>query len=342
MSAYPVILGNLTVTTAVNKLPIPLWTAGLATVGTEFPLPIGHKTLITLQAVAGLLGVWIYRITLHPLAKYPGPKLAACSSLYFMYYIWTGYFPQHCETLFRKHKSNVIRVAPGQLVFNDPRSLKDIVGRSDTYRGKFALRVIGFAGTNVSNIRDPSEHRHKRRLMAPGFSNTVLNAQEPDIVVPIVDKLGSRISETTNGNINLTDYFDCATLDIIGALSSGANFGMLDKLEQHPFLHVLPNVLRYSVIAQCIPEVFHILSFINRVGLSWMTPKAFRGVVDFAGYHLNMRKHRDDTEIDLGNRQDIISIIESGNEKFKGKEGYTRLGKYEMLGEATNLVTGKP
>ena len=133
MSAYPVILGNLTVTTAVNKLPIPLWTAGLATVGTEFPLPIGHKTLITLQAVAGLLGVWIYRITLHPVAQYPGPKLAACTSLYFMYYIWTGYFPQHCETLFRKHKSNVIRVAPGQLVFNDPRSLKDIVGCSDTY-----------------------------------------------------------------------------------------------------------------------------------------------------------------------------------------------------------------
>ena len=73
-----------------------------------------------------------------------------------------------------------------------------------------------------------------------------------------------------------------------------------------------------------------------------MTPKAFWGVVDFTGYHLNMCKHRDDTEIDLGNHQDIISIIESGNEKFKGKEGYTHLGKYEMLGEATNLVTGKP
>lgn len=259
-----------------------------------------------------------------------------------MYYIWTGYFPQHCEVLFRKYKSNVIRVAPGQLVFNDPRSLKDIVGRSDVYRGNIALRVIGFAGTNVSNIRDPGEHRRKRRLMAPGFSNMALNAQEPEIVVPIVDKLVSRISETTKGNVNLTDYFDCATLDIIGALSFGANFGMLDKLEGHPFLHVLPSVLRYSVIAQCIPEVFRFLSLLNRVGPSWMTPKAFRGVVDFAGYHLNLRKQRDATDIDLGNRQDIISIIEAGNEKFKGKEGYTHLGKYEMLGEATNLVTGKP
>lgn len=73
-----------------------------------------------------------------------------------------------------------------------------------------------------------------------------------------------------------------------------------------------------------------------------MTPKPFRGVVDFAGHHLNLCKQRDATEVDLGNRQDIISIIEAGNEKLKGQEGYTQLGKYEMLGEATNLVTNKP
>ncbi|KAL5358309.1 cytochrome P450 [Aspergillus floccosus] len=321
MSTHSVDLEGLSVLTAIHKFPIPLWSAVLA------------------SAFAGILAVWVYRLTLHPLAQYPGPKLAACSSLYFMYYIWTGYFPQHCETLFRKYKSKVVRVAPGQIVFNDPRSLKDIVGRGDTYRGNFALRVIGFAGTNVSNIRDPGEHRRKRRLMAPGFSNTALNAQEPGIVVPIVDNLVARISES-DGTVNLTNYFDCATLDIIGALSFGANFGMLDKLDSHPFLHVLPSVLRYSVIAQCIPEVFRVLSYVNRYGPAWMTPKAFRGVVDFAGYHLNLRKQRDATEIDLGSRQDIISVIEAGNEKFKGKQGYTHLGKYEMLGEATNLVTG--
>ncbi|KAF9885993.1 hypothetical protein FE257_012171 [Aspergillus nanangensis] len=323
MSEHLFVLKDLTVMEALNKLPIPLWSTGLAII------------------VASTLAVCAYRLTLHPLARYPGPKLAACSSLYFLYYIWTGYFPQHCETLFRKYKTNVIRVAPGQVVFNDPRSLKDIIGRSDVYRGNFALRVIGFAGTNVSNIRDAGEHRRKRRLMAPGFSNTVLNSQEPGIVVPIVDKLVTQLAKAAPaGAVNLTDYFDCATLDIIGALSFGANFGMLDKLQDHPFLHVLPSVLRWSVVAQCIPEVFRFLSNVNRYGPSWMTPKAFRGVVEFAGYHLNLRKKRDATEIDLGSRQDIISIIEAGNEKFKGKEGYTHLGQYEMLGEATNLVTG--
>lgn len=71
-------------------------------------------------------------------------------------------------------------------------------------------------------------------------------------MVPIVDKLVARISEQPAETVNLTDYFDCATLDINGTLSFGANFGMSDRIENHPFLHVLPNVLRWSVVAQSI------------------------------------------------------------------------------------------
>lgn len=32
------------------------------------------------------VGLIIYRLTLHPLAKFPGPRIAAASSLYQMYY----------------------------------------------------------------------------------------------------------------------------------------------------------------------------------------------------------------------------------------------------------------
>lgn len=115
---------------------------------------------------------------------------------------------------------------------------------------------------------------------------------------------------------------------------------MLDIPTDHPFLHTLPNVLRYSVIAQCIPEVFRLLTTVNKYGPSWMMPKVFRGVVDFAGYHLNKSKKEDIIEADSSGRKDIISIIRAGNEKLKGQPGYIQLGQYEMLGEATNLVTG--
>ncbi|EXJ81947.1 hypothetical protein A1O1_08014 [Capronia coronata CBS 617.96] len=302
--------------------------------------PVPKWGLVLSLVLVLLIGLCVYRLAFHPLSRYPGPPLAACTSFYFMYHISTGYFPQHCEKLFAKYNTDVLRVAPDQLVFNDPQALKDIPGRSDVYRGNFALRVIGFAGTNVSNIRDPGEHRRKRRLMAPGFSNVALAEQEPILTVPIVDKLIKKITEVEGGVVNLSDYFDCVTGDIIGALSFGANFGMLDQLEKHPFLHVLPNVLRLSVIIQCIPQWFRTIDWINRHGPKWTVPKPMRGVSDFAGYHLAERRKRDAVEVDKSGRKDIISIIEAGNEKFKGQPGYVQLGEYEMLGEATNLVTG--
>ncbi|KAI8635559.1 benzoate 4-monooxygenase cytochrome P450 [Xylariaceae sp. FL1651] len=297
---------------------------------------------IPLLAMVSISTIFVYRLTLHPLARFPGPPLAACTSFYYMYYIWTGYFPQHCEKLFAKYGTTVLRVSPSQIIFNDAQAFKDLIGRADVYRGSFALKVIGFTGKNVSSVRDPAEHRRKRRILAPGFSNTVLSEQEPSIVRPLVDKLVERVRESPEGVVNLSSFFDCTTTDIIGTLSFGAHFGMLDQLEKHPFLHVLPEVLRLSVVLQCIPEWFQILSWINRCGPKWAIPKPLTGVVDFTSHHLAERKKRDAVETleDKTGHKDIMSVIEVGNEKYKGTPGYEPLNQYEMLGEATTLVAG--
>jgi hypothetical protein len=74
-------------------------------------------------------------------------------------------------------------------------------------------------------------------------------------VAPIIDKLVSRIQGAEGGLVNLSDYFDCVTLDIIGALSFGADFGMLNHLTEHPFLHVLPDVGAMVGYCRCSSDV---------------------------------------------------------------------------------------
>ncbi|KAI0965286.1 benzoate 4-monooxygenase cytochrome P450 [Xylaria arbuscula] len=305
-------------------------------------VPLSVWASIPLLALVSISAICVYRLKLHPLARFPGPPLAACTSFYYMYHIWTGYFPQHCEKLFAKYGTSVLRVAPNQLIFNDVQAFKDLPGRSDVYKGNFALRVIGFTGNNVSTVHDPAEHRRKRRILAPGFSNSVLAEQEPLIVRPFVDKLVGKVRDAPEGVVNLSNFFDCTTTDIIGALSFGANFGMLDQLEKHPFLHVLPEVLRWCVVMQCIPEWFKFMTWLNRRGPIWATPKPLRGVVDFTRYHLTERKKRDAMETlkDKTEHRDMMSVIEAGNEKFKGTPGYQPLNQYEMLGEATALIAG--
>ncbi|KFG79457.1 benzoate 4-monooxygenase cytochrome P450 [Metarhizium anisopliae] len=283
------------------------------------------------------IGQSIYRLKFHPLRRFPGPRIAACSSLYFLYWIYHGTFPQHCERLFDHYKSDVLRVAPNQLVFRTPQSLKDIIGRHDVYRGDFALRVIGFTSQNVSNIRDPAAHKRKRKLMNPGFSNATLAKQEPALVVPLVNKLVDAVAAKAGTKINMSNYFDCVTSDIIGLLSFGADFGMMQDPVSHPFLHVLPNALRMSVIAQCIPEIFRLLSFLFRHGPPFLVPKTFTGVADFAARHMRQRAQRDRDGV-ATDRNDIMSIIVDGTANVK--DDNLRMDNDEMLGEATTLVTG--
>lgn len=275
----------------------------------------------------------------HKLGHFPGPRIAACSSLYFLYWIYLGRFPQQCEWLFDQYGTDALRVAPNQIVFRDPQALKDVIGRSDVYRGNFALRVIGFTGKNVSNIRDPVAHSSKRRIMNPGFSNIALARQEPHIITPLVDKLVARVAEREGLSINISDYFDCATTDIIGKLSFGADFQMLDRIDDHPFLHVLPNALRMSVIAQCVPEIYRLISWVFHFGPSFTIPAVFRGVADFAGKHTREREIRQ-RDARQGEQNDIMSIIINGTEKMKEKDPSLATNPHELLGEATTLVTG--
>jgi hypothetical protein len=68
--------------------------------------------------------------------------------------------------------------------------------------------------------------------------------------------------------VSLADYSDRAKWDIVGALAFGARFCMLGHMGEHPFLHALPIVLRWSVTVACIPAWFKKVSWANKQNVS--------------------------------------------------------------------------
>ena len=61
----------------------------------------------------------VYRLTLHPLAKFPGPRLAAVTSLYNAYYdILQSGLIKNLPDLHKKY-GNIIRTQPNQLHIAD-------------------------------------------------------------------------------------------------------------------------------------------------------------------------------------------------------------------------------
>lgn len=89
----------------------------------------------------------IYRLTLHPLAGFPGPKLAAVTSLYNAYYDILQ--PGLIKKLPEMHKKygDVIRVQPGQLHvaslegFNQYASRPLPISHSNPYEGRRHIKL---------------------------------------------------------------------------------------------------------------------------------------------------------------------------------------------------------
>ena len=72
--------------------------------------------------------VAFYRIAIHPLSKYPGPKLWCISWIPYAYYTIRGFLP-HKIAEFHKKFGPVIRIAPSQLSYITEDAWSDIYGK---------------------------------------------------------------------------------------------------------------------------------------------------------------------------------------------------------------------
>lgn len=66
---------------------------------------LGKLAIASIFAIGYLGALMIYRLVLSPIAKFPGPRLAAVSNWYEFYYdvIRKGHFTAHIQQLHKKY-----------------------------------------------------------------------------------------------------------------------------------------------------------------------------------------------------------------------------------------------
>ncbi|KAH8683932.1 cytochrome P450, partial [Ilyonectria robusta] len=179
-----------------------------------------------------LVGCCGYNVLFHPLAKYPGPRLRAASKVPYLAAMWTGYHHRAMQELHERY-GPVVRIAPNNLSFINPQAWKDIYAHKKT-REQEMIKDPEFyvrnpdAPTIVNGNRE--EHARYRRLYSPGFSARSLREQEPLIqgyVNMFINGL-TRACEHGETPVDMVQWFNFVTFDIIGDLAFGEPFGCLE------------------------------------------------------------------------------------------------------------------
>ncbi|KAI2424142.1 hypothetical protein LOZ63_000688 [Ophidiomyces ophidiicola] len=171
----------------------------------------------------------VYRLYFHPLAKFPGPKLAALTLWYEYYYdgIKTGQYTFEIERMHQKY-GPIVRISPYELHVNDPKFLDVLYtgpgARRDKYEyysGQFGQPNSAF-GTSKHDL-----HRVRRSALNQFFSKFSIRQLEPTLSQKILFFCDLLDKHTDSGKpVNLSNAYSCITSDVAidYAFGRGPNF----------------------------------------------------------------------------------------------------------------------
>lgn len=134
-----------------------------------------------------------------------------------------------------------------------------------------------------------ADHSRIRRLLVHGFSEKALRDQEPLIqsyVELFITRLLQKTSAAGDGTakLNIAQWFNFITFDIIGDLSFGESFHCLENSNYHPWIAILFSHFKALALSTCS----RFFPFIERLML-YAVPKAVKQQrID----HFNMSKEK--------------------------------------------------
>ncbi|PYH65111.1 cytochrome P450 [Aspergillus vadensis CBS 113365] len=163
------------------------------------------------------------------------PKYATIFPLWYAYALLRGNFHEDMRHL-HAHYGPVVRYAPNELSYTDPRAWTSIysgrpTGTEFPELGKDPTFYAGFASGNKS-ITTAGFHDHNRfrKKLAPAFAEKSIREQEP-IIKGYVDLFVQQLEQRAGEVVDMSAWFNVrrqfCTFDIIGDLGFGEPFGSL-------------------------------------------------------------------------------------------------------------------
>ncbi|KAL1627451.1 hypothetical protein SLS54_002376 [Diplodia seriata] len=136
-----------------------------------------------------------------------------------------------------KRYGKVVRVSPNELSFCDGDAWKDIYGYGSKGSLPRDLRTTPRGNDGEPSLiltLDNDEHRQLRNVFTPAFSQRALKEQEPLLLKYIAlfaDKVRERAAASPTSAVDISQFFNFATFDIMSDLAFGDPMGLLARAQ---------------------------------------------------------------------------------------------------------------
>ncbi|KAI1300415.1 cytochrome P450 [Xylaria venustula] len=164
-----------------------------------------------------------YRVSWHPLRKYPGPLIANLTDAYGGFFAVRGSL--HVET-YKNHLKYgpVVRLAPGRLVFNTVQAFQDIY-QNERIQKSHLYQDAMIDENNIFTTTNKTQHRPKRRLISQLLSDQSTRDFEPTII-GAVDVFLMQLRAADGRPVNMTLNCRYFGLEVAGLLGFGYNLNL--------------------------------------------------------------------------------------------------------------------
>ncbi|KAK9779213.1 putative Cytochrome P450 [Seiridium cardinale] len=196
---------------------------------------------VAVTAVVYLASLSYYRLYLHPLARFPGPKIAALTRWCQAYYdvVQNGQYISRVEEMHKKY-GPIVRSSPYELHIHDPAFFEQLY-RQDERWDKYAWAYDAFAGPGATVFTVEHDlHKARRQPLNSYFAKAKV-AKRQDLIKRNVIKLCGRLSEfaaapttgaasdKTTKTVNLGAATSAFARDTAAEFIIGKNYNNLDE-----------------------------------------------------------------------------------------------------------------
>ncbi|KAH9237209.1 hypothetical protein K456DRAFT_1830178 [Colletotrichum gloeosporioides 23] len=212
--------------------------------GTYPPIPVAiawpsvPHLLQSVVALCLLYGTVLatYRVTCHPLAAIPGPRLAAAT---FWYEIWFDVvrWGRYTHEIKRMHEvyGPIIRINPDEVHCSDPNFINTLYANGGKRRDKSSLFVAGFPSEYGGfGTLDHDHHRSRRSAASKHFSRAQIQRLERMVHAAAQRLCDKFLAHRGHGPFDVAAAYSCYTADIISEYCFGEPFGFLRQPGWNP------------------------------------------------------------------------------------------------------------